>query len=81
MDWGQNRGRRTKKYVVVAIPAESITAYGELRSRRAQRLAKKYHKQDLNSDLSGSPKLCVFNDTTVNLLDNKWHLGFCYLKC
>lgn len=73
---GQNRGRRTKKHVVVAIPVESVTVLGELRSRRAQRLTRKYHKQDLNSDLSGSPKLRVFNYTTVTFLITNGIWGF-----
>lgn len=65
MDWGQNRGRSPKKHVVVTTPADDTIIYRELRSRRVKGLARKHHKQDLNSEWSGSPKLCVFYDTTV----------------
>lgn len=80
MDWGHNRRRSPKKHVVVTTPAEDTIIYRELRSRRVKRLARKHHKQDLDSDLSGSPKLCFLWHYSY-LLDNKQYLGFCYLKC
>ena len=63
MDWGQNK----VKCIVVTNPFESIIIYGELRSRRVKSLAEKRHERDLNSDLSGSPKLCVFYYIPVTL--------------
>lgn len=63
MDWEQNR----VKCIAVTNPFESVIIYRELRCRRVKSLAEKRHKQDLNSDLSGSPKLCVFYYIPVTL--------------
>ena len=83
MDWGQNRVRSTKKDIVVNTPVKSIIIYRELRARGVKWLPRKHHKQYLNSDLSGSPRLCVFYYTTITsliIINNIWDFAIYNVK-